>query len=80
MQMISLDGYILKLNNKPPLYIKSVNSGDSLLSHISFKNDWKEYYLVVFPHTNDNKLYLTLENKIDKQKVKLFLSKRVKYR
>ena len=70
--------YFVQLSSLFPINIKRLNQNDKLLNNISFKTEWKKYYLVEFPVVDRDKLYLTFTNKNNVQ-VKLYFAKRAKY-
>jgi hypothetical protein len=69
--------YHLTLNGKKPISIKKLKSDDKLLSNISFKNEWKNYYFVNFPSVGDKQMYMIFGD--NKQEVKLYFTKKAKY-
>jgi hypothetical protein len=69
--------YHITLNGKKPKSITKLKSSDKLLSNISFKNEWKNYFLIRFPHTNAQQMYMIFGN--EKQEIKLYFTKKAKY-
>jgi hypothetical protein len=70
--------YYLRLGDKKPLKIKKLDKNDKLLKDISFKTEWKNYYLVEFTHVKSDKLYLIFGHK-GSSEVKLYFAKKAKY-
>jgi hypothetical protein len=69
--------YHITLNGKKPKSITTLKSSDKLLSNISFKNEWKNYFLIRFPHTNVQQMYMIFGD--NKQEIKLYFTKKAKY-
>jgi hypothetical protein len=69
--------YHITLNGKKPKSITTLKSSDKLLSNISFKNEWKNYFLIRFPHTNVQQMHMIFGD--NKQEIKLYFTKKAKY-
>jgi hypothetical protein len=69
--------YHITLNGKKPKSITKLKSDDKLLSNISFKNGWKNYFLVKFPHVSSQQMYMIFGD--NRQDIKLYFAKKAKY-
>lgn len=57
--------YYFKLNDAGTFYIEKINKDNDILKLVS-KNNWGEYYLIMFPKTEASNVSLELHNEIKK--------------
>ena len=70
--------YHISVSSKKPISIKKLTNDDKLLKEISFKTEWRKYYLVDFPFVDKDKLYMIFTDKKGSE-VKLYFAKKAKY-